>query len=842
MDKQVTPRGYCFLSYDTEHCFSNNTVVSMVAVSNLPIAMHCVQCKQSETETVLTTDPIATKFQSEDVPCQNLTFDLRDPRSAYPLNFTYYVPSGSAYDCAQSCYFANCTSAAFLPSKIAAGEGSCHFSFDAENCSSSSDNQPKDWSFYAHPVSLVMHCIRCENKHVSSNGSFPRLAFSSKYPNMPKSRILVHEEINSLSTLSSCKKLLFEPMDPEVDINLNFTQEIETDSADDCAKLCYNSNCVTVGYLPNEDVTVLRGVCFMSFEPDYCPLTAKRISSYPQRDPVVLRCITCDDRKKDDTDKIQMNMNSQKCKSLSFQPAEIDRDRSYNFTKRISSTSVKQCSELCYASDCTIAAFAVTHKSATKVEGVCHLSFHEEVCDSVAPRVYNFSRNFDSSSSTIIMRCLRCENDLDTGSRQRSHSPKMTRSVTSGPAVAFMSDAVTRKNFGSLPLCTRLTFEPRTPKADFSLTFAKDILSARSAGECAHQCYLNKCMFAGFMPKSNVASQGTCFFYFEEEKCNTTSIRVSTLTAYKPTLLHCIRCEDSIAVENAENLPIDEQAPRLTTPTQQPKKLNNELRSDQRSVAKFEASPDKNFQHCKHLSFEPTNPNSETVLNFTKDFPSKNPDECAQLCYSVNCVTAGFVPHDEPDLNSSGTCFLSFEDEICLLSNPKRVSSVGKVTLIVMHCVHCESAEMTSTSQSLHPQIASHACSDLSFEPGILYEDKWNFTSQVSASSANECAQMCFLSGCTSSAFILNAEALSKIVANLTRPSTGNDIGTCFFSFDDDICVAGRGNRVRNYLGSYPVAIRCIRCGELHRDAHGSTPQFCLCINALARMKRTSMF
>lgn len=95
------------------------------------------------------------------------------------------------------------------------------------------------------------------------------------------------------SVLSVCNGALsFDVLDPAPSRALAFSNHSQAESADECAKLCYERKCTIAGFAPSSDVNTKAGSCLFSYGPDQCT-TGNSLSHYDAKGLVQIECIKC---------------------------------------------------------------------------------------------------------------------------------------------------------------------------------------------------------------------------------------------------------------------------------------------------------------------------------------------------------------------------------------------------------------------------------------------------------------------------------------------------------------------------------------------------------------------
>lgn len=81
--------------------------------------------------------------------------------------------------------------------------------------------------------------------------------------------------------------------DPSLPKLINFTEHLEVQSLQDCAKLCYSRKCAVAGFSPPLPGVSERSSCLLSYGDQVQCGQNPRVSSYNESFGVELRCVQC---------------------------------------------------------------------------------------------------------------------------------------------------------------------------------------------------------------------------------------------------------------------------------------------------------------------------------------------------------------------------------------------------------------------------------------------------------------------------------------------------------------------------------------------------------------------
>lgn len=88
-----------------------------------------------------------------------------------------------------------------------------------------------------------------------------------------------------------------------------------------------------------------------------------------------------------------------------------------------------------------------------------------------------------------------------------------------------------------------------------------------------------------------------------------------------------------------------------------------------------------------NLTFEIAPADVQKEINFTEQISVNSAKECAEYCYSQNCITAGYVP---PLASQAGSCLLAFKADVkCNQPGADRVSEFTNSTVVGLQCLQC---------------------------------------------------------------------------------------------------------------------------------------------------------
>uniref|UniRef100_A0A915HY20 Apple domain-containing protein n=1 Tax=Romanomermis culicivorax TaxID=13658 RepID=A0A915HY20_ROMCU len=220
-------------------------------------------------------------------------------------------------------------------------------------------------------------------------------------------------------------------------------------------------------------------------------------------------------------------------------------------------------------------------------------------------------------------------------------------------------------------------------------------LSVDNATACAEACFARNCSSGVYTPAQVLKAQrGDCQLTFDENSVCTGAGASSRIdeSEPRPILISCLKCTSG-ANKIAPPFVIPPMKDNTTEATIEVTNNTTPLIETTTEEITSQTAPNvpssgRNYD-CHRLTFETLPPDPLNAANFTTSIDVTSVSECARLCYSSGCTTAGFLDFGlGPDVPSS--CMLAFEANERCTPGGKRVGEAASQGNIQIQCIKCE--------------------------------------------------------------------------------------------------------------------------------------------------------